>query len=133
MTWWQRFLNWLGVSQPGGRREQVENWLASNQTRLQNFFAKQNDRKLAKGHFFQRLKGWARPTDNDDDPENDFAGQLPAWSDVSVDVWEAPVPGGSQKGWTLRIFVTEADGKTWVISYDSSNGPLGWRELPVVQ
>lgn len=129
MTWWQRLLNWLASSQPGGRREQVEDWLANNQTRIQNFLDRQNARKIAKGHYFQRLKGWARPHDNDDDPENDFAGQLPVWADVSVDVWEAPVPGGSEKGWRLYLWVTEANNTVWTLGYDSSAGFLGWEQV----
>ncbi len=123
MTWWQRFLAWLKTSTPGGRREQVETWLANNGAKIATFTQRQHDRRAAKGHYFQRLRGWARPSDNDDDPVNDFAGAFPTWADVSVDVWEKP---DKTKGWILRIWVTEADATKWVLSYDSADGLVGW-------
>jgi hypothetical protein len=125
MNWWTRFTNWLQGSEPGGRKEQVEDWLEANQSVLLNFFQRQNARRNAYGHYFQRLKGWRRPSDNPDDPDNDFAGKLPAWCDVTVDVWDGP----KGKGWVLRIWVTEANDTVWTLSYDSDAGLLGWQEI----
>ena len=123
MTWWERFVLWLTNSTPGGRREAVETWLSNNKPKLTAYASRQSDRRTAKGHFFQRTKGWARPTDNDDDPSNDFAGAFPSWADITVDVREEP---GGLKAWTLRIWVTELDASVWVLSYDSEAGLIGW-------
>ncbi len=126
MTWWQRFLNWLGLSTPGGRREQVETWLSNNKTKIEAYATRQGLRYAAKGHYFQCLKGWVKPTDNDDEPQNDFAGAFPIWATLSVDVWEKP---GKVKGWTLRIWVEEVDTTKWVLAYDSVAGLTGWTEV----
>lgn len=135
MGWWQRFLNWLRGSTPGGVREQVEDWFEANQGRLTALIARQNSRRGEKGHFAQVTRGWGRPTDSAELLENEL-GPLPAGAEVSIDVWEAPdTPRRkkTRKGWTLRVWVTEADGSRWVLGYDSEMGQLGWTELrPVV-
>lgn len=128
MTYWQRLLAWLGISEPGTRKEQVEDWLAANGPKLQNFRDRQDSRRAARKHFFQRLRGWLRPNDADDDPVNDF--DLPVWCDLSVDVWEAPdgQRPNSKKGWVLNIHVTELDASEWTLRIDSEAGSLGWAE-----
>lgn len=134
MTWWQRLLNWLGASSPGGRKEQIETWVTNHTDEFALFTAQQDERRAAKGHFFQRLRGWGKPADNDDNPEKKFSG-LPAWADISIDVWEAPSEGGSEKGYTVNIWMTDIDTKEWVLRIDSKNGSLGWFDaapLPIV-
>jgi hypothetical protein len=130
MTWWQKLLAWLGVSNPGPlpRRETVEDWIEANGPKIASFANRQNVRRSDKMRYFQRLRGWARPSDNDDDPINDL-DSLPAWVDLGVDVWEAPVDGGTEHGYTLNIFVTDTDTKVWVLRIDSKEGSLGWTEV----
>ncbi len=99
-----------------------------NKAKIEAYAQRQGLRLAAKGHYFQRLRGWARPTDNDDEPVNDFVGAFPAWADVSVDVWEKP---GGAKGWTLRIWVEEANLTQWVLAYDSAEGLKGWTQIGV--
>lgn len=127
MTYWQRLLAWLGISKPGTRKEQVEDWLAANGPKLQNFRDRQTSRLAARRHFFQRLRAWAKPGDDSEDQPNDFDG-LPAWVSLSCDVWEAPdgARPASKKGWTLNIHVTETDATEWTLRIDSDSGPLGW-------
>ena len=133
MTWWQRLLVWLGVSEPGTRKEIVEDWIAANGPKLDAFRDRQTVRRAARSHYFQRLRGWLKPTDDDQPDEvNDFLGQFPAWVDISIDVWEAPIEprGSSEKGYILNIWVTEADTTQWVLRIDSRDGALGWSQVP---
>lgn len=134
MTYWQRLLAWLGISEPGTRKEQVEDWIAANGPKLQNFRDRQTSRRAGKRHFFQRLRAWAKPGDDSDEQPNDFDG-IPAWCDLSCDVWEAPDgKPNTKKGWTLNIHVTELDATKWTLKIDSDAGSLGWveqREAPV--
>lgn len=134
MTWWQRLLAWLGVSEPGTRKEQVEDWIEAHATEIANFAQRQQTRYALRNHFFQRLKGWLKPTDDGEDQVNDFSGLLPVWADLSVDVWEAPIEprGSSEKGYTLNIHVTEADTTAWVLRIDSKAGSLGWSRTDAV-
>jgi hypothetical protein len=129
MTYWQRLLAWLGVSEPGTRKEQVEDWLSANGPKLNAFKDRQTSRRAAKKHFFQRVRGWLGPTDDSDAQPNDFNG-IPVWCSLSCDVWESPdgARPNSKKGWTLNIHVTEADASEWTLRLDSEDGPLGWTE-----
>jgi hypothetical protein len=130
MTWWQRLLAWLGISEPGTRKEQVEDWIETHGPTLDAFRDRQVVRRAIRGNYFQRLRGWLKPTDDTDPDEvNDFAGILPVWADVSIDVWEAPPRGSNNRGYTLNIWVTEADLTLWVLRIDTEAGSLGWSEI----
>lgn len=128
MTYWQRLLAWLGVSSPGGRKEQVENWIANNGPKMAALTARQQGRHDARRHFFQRLRGWAKPADDQEDQVKDL-DNLPAWCDLSIDVYEAPDGRpNTKKGWRLNIHVTETDASEWTMTIDSHEGSLGWVE-----
>ena len=131
MNWWQRLLAWLGISEPGNRKEQVEDWIEAHAAEIADFAQRQNVRFGRRNHYFQRRKGWLKPTDDVEDQVNSFAGRLPVWADISVDVWEAPsVPRGtSTKGYALNIHVTEADASRWILRIDSVAGSLGWTQV----
>ena len=131
MTWWQRLLVWLGISEPGTRKEQVEDWIAAHGPEIADLAARQTARLAARRHYFQRLRGWLKPTDDNEDQTNPLAGLLPAWADLSIDVWEAPIEprGARAKGYALNIYVTEADASEWVLRIDSAAGSLGWSRV----
>lgn len=131
MSWWQRLLIWLGTSEPGGRKEQVEDWIEAHQAEIVDFAQRQDGRFSLRNHYFQRLKGWLKPTDDNEDQVNSFAGLLPVWADVGVDVYEEPIEprGTSRKGYVLNIYVTEIDASKWVLRIDSRAGPLGWTDI----
>ena len=133
MTYWQRLLAWLGVSAPGGRKEQVENWIANNGSKISALPGRQDARRAAKLHFFQRLRGWAKPGDDQDDQPKDL-DNLPVWCDLSVDVYEAPdgAKPNTKKGWRLNIHVTETDTSEWTFTIDSLEGALGWVKKEVI-
>jgi len=130
-TWWQRLLAWLGISEPGNRKEQVEDWIEAHATQIADFGQRQNVRFALRNHYFQRRKGWLKPTDDGEDQVNSFAGLLPVWADLSVDVWEAPSTprGTTKKGYALNIHVTEADASQWILHIDSVAGSLGWSHI----
>ena len=132
LSWWQRLLVWLGISEPGTRKEQVEDWIEAHGAELDLFRDRQAVRKMLRNNYFQRLKGWLRPTDDQALPDetNDFAGILPVWADVSVDVWEAPVGRETtEKGYALTVYVTEQDATAWCLRLDSKDGALGWKQM----
>lgn len=128
MTYWQRLLAWLGLSEPGARKEQVEDWIAANGPKIAALTSRQNTRLAARRHFFQRLRGWAKPSDDSEDQPKDL-NSLPSWCDLSIDVYEAPAGArpNSKKGWRLNIHVTELDSSEWTLTIDSHDGSLGWR------
>lgn len=125
MTYWQRLLAWLGLSTPGGRKEQVETWISNNGPKISALTARQQARLAARRHFFQRLRGWAKPSDDAEDQVKDI-DTLPAWCDLSIDVYEAPDGAGTKKGWRLNIHVTDTDASEWTLTIDSHEGSLGW-------
>jgi hypothetical protein len=129
MSWWQRLLVWLGISEPQGRKEQVEDWIEANGPKLDALRDRQEARRALRNHYFQRLRGWLRPTDDNEDPSNDL-DTLPVWVELSIDVWEAPITRStSEKGYTLNIWVTETDTTLWVLSIDTKAGSLGWQQI----
>lgn len=133
MTYWQRLLAWLGISAPGGRKEQVETWIANNGPKISALTARQNARHAKKRHFFQRLRAWAKPSDDQDDRVKDL-DNLPAWCDLSIDVYEAPdgAKPNTKKGWRLNIHATETDASEWTLTIDSLEGSLGWVKKEVI-
>jgi hypothetical protein len=132
LSWWQRLLVWLGISEPGTRKEQAEDWIETHGPQLDAFRDRQIARFGRKNAFFQRLRGWLRPTDDQTDPDetNDFLSFLPVWAEVGVDVYEAPVARETtRKGYILNVYVTELDATVWVLRLDSEEGSLGWKQL----
>lgn len=134
MTWWQRLLAWLSLSEPGARKEQVEDWIAAHGSEIADLANRQAVRFALRRHYFQRRRGWLKPTDDNEDQTNPLAGLLPVWADLSIDVWEAPAEprGTSTKGYALNIYVTEADASEWVLRIDSVAGSLGWTRRPTL-
>lgn len=129
MSWWQRFVAWLTGSALGGRREQVEDWIENNGPKIQALVDRQRLRRISRGHFFQRLRGWAKPSDDSEDQPKDL-DSLPSWCDLSIDVYEAPdgARPNTKKGWRLNVHVTEADDSKWTLTIDSLDGSLGWAQ-----
>jgi len=129
MTYWQRLLAWLGISEPGSRKEQVEDWIAANKPKMEALIGRQQARHAAKRHFFQRLRAWAKPSDDQDDQPKDL-DNLPLWCDLSIDVYEAPDGSrpNTRKGWRLNIHVTETNATEWTLTVDSTDGSLGWTQ-----
>ena len=130
-TWWQRFLVWLGISEPGTRKEQVEDWITAHESdivALRNRLASQRGTfsKLAGETWYIRI----------DKAEKIFGTTIPTWADVGVDVFEAPtshLPKHTRMGYALNIYVTEFDTSQWVIRIDSVAGSLGWTEIKSVR
>lgn len=121
MSWQQRFNTWLGLSEPGGRRAQLEDWIVARASTFSRIYSEQASQRDARGGFRQ-----IRSQDR-------HLAALPVWAEFSVDVYEAPVsrePRTTRFGYTLSYRVTEADGSKWNLVVDpEAEADPAWREV----
>lgn len=128
--WYQQILVWMGVSEPGARKETVEDTLTESVLKdiIERMVAHRDSSSLSR--FPQVLKGGLKPSDR----ERLFLHGLtvPAWGDISIDEYEGP----SGRGCFLNFWVTELDGTKWVLRLEwqpgvagENLGPLSWEEV----
>jgi hypothetical protein len=114
-AWYQAAVNWLGVSEPGGRKEQVEDALTEG--RLRDIIERQIEhRKAGRGRFAQILRGGGKPMDRVRGFALGFS--VPVWADFSMDEWVGP----AGKGFVLNLWVTETDNTEWVMRLRWNDG-----------
>ena len=116
MNWWNRLLTWLGISEPQGRKEQVEDWIVAHEADiviLRNWVANHRGALsgLAGEQWYPRI----------DRLEKFFGANIPTWAGVEVNVYEAPTqhsPKHTRMGYSLTFYVTEADGSVWTLTLE---------------
>ena len=114
-TWYRNVRNWMGISEPGGRKNQLEDMLT--EARLKKLIEDQLTHKsTGRGRFAQVLRGGGKPSDRKRSFPLGFG--LPAWADFSIDEWEGP----AGKGFILNFWVTETDGTEWILRVRWNDG-----------
>jgi hypothetical protein len=108
-NWWQRFLVWLGFSEPGLRREELEDWIDANAAIFAQIHADQATTRSPRGDHRQIRK------------QDRFLSSMPAWAEFQIDVYEAPLNHHNKTtyfGYTFGCSVTELDGTKWILRID---------------
>ena len=123
MSWWSRFLTWLGISEPGRRKEQVEDWIEANAVLIQSIHDEQETTKDSRGGYRQLRR------------QDRAVASLPSFAEMRVDVYESPVPSERANktttfGYTTTFDVTEADGSLWSLTLvPGSDVAPEWEEM----
>lgn len=107
--WYQAVLSWFGTSEPGGRKETVEDQLTESV--LKDLLERMWAQRLSSGkaRFPQVLRGGLKPSDRD--RLFNIGITVPSWGDISIDEWEGP----EGKGCSINFWVTETDLTEWVL------------------
>jgi len=115
-AWYQAALVWLGVSEPGDRKAQVEDALVEEKLRtlIEGLWDHRNT--SGKGRFPQILRGGLKPSDRQRLFNHGI--NIPVWGDLSIDEWEGP----SGRGCTINFWVTETDATEWVLRLHWNDG-----------
>jgi hypothetical protein len=114
-AWYQAAIAWMGLSEPGGRKEILETSLT--EARLKSIIERQvSHKESGRGRFAQVLRGGGTPSDRTRGFTLGFAP--PAWADFSIDEWEGP----AGKGFILNFWVTETDSTEWVMRVRWNDG-----------
>lgn len=122
-AWYLAAVAWLGVSEPGTRKEQVEDALTEG--RLKDIIERQIAIVQAgRGRFAQVLRGGVRPSDRTEDFPLGFT--IPLWADYEINEWHSP----QGKGFELAIFVTEADNTLWRMAFNWNEGGVDFSVDP---
>jgi hypothetical protein len=129
--WYLAIKTWLGVSEPGARKETVEDTLTEGVLKdLIERLVDHRENQSRRKRFPQVLIDGSKPPDR----ERAFAHGLavPAWGKVSIDEWEGPAGTGC----SLNFWVTETDASEWVLrlkwkpgTAGDNLGPLEWEEV----
>ena len=119
MSWWSRFLTWLGISNPAkvvgapgskSERQKLEDWLEAH------------DQQINTIHDDQAKRG-PRETYRQIRKQDKFLNSLPASADFHIDVYEAPAPTeqeprGTNFGYTVTFTVTEPNAKVYTLTIE---------------
>jgi hypothetical protein len=121
-NWWHRFLVWLGISEPGLRREELEDWIEANPSTFGQIRADQATTRSPRGDHRQIRR------------QDRHLPAMPVWSEFWIDVYEAPVDHATKTtrfGYTFGYTVTELDGSVWTLTDDPEDelDPV-WKEIP---
>ena len=120
-SWWNNLLVWLGLSEPGGQLEVVEDRL-TDETFMKEFYNAQEDVLATEGRYGQVIYGKGHPSDR----VTDFRKliKLPGNVDWWVDEWEGP----DGKGWAIRAKVVQGPNRQWVLTI-TKDGAQGWEKV----
>ena len=126
-SWWQRFLVWLGISEPGIRKEQVEDWIVAHEA---NIVALRNRLATQRGAF-STLAGepWYTHISK---VERVFGTNIPTWAGVEVNVYEAPTqhsPKATRMAYVVSFYVTELDATQWRLEVEPSVDTFAWQDV----
>jgi hypothetical protein len=121
--WWNRFLAWTGASEPGVRKELLEDWIEVNEARLEEVrdwldSDRGDESKLANDRWYKHV------------PKSDRKiPSLPVWADVQINSYEAPTqhsPKATKMGWMFSFHVNDTDGSVWLLSVDPAGDRSAW-------
>ena len=118
--WWNNLMVWMGVSEPGGEFEVVED-LLTDETFMKELYSKQEEILAEEGRYGQVAPGKVHPGDRHRRVVDEL--NLPGNVDWWIDEWEGP----EGKGWALRAKV--AQGPNTKILTITREGSQGWQEV----
>ena len=127
MNWWNRFLIWLGISEPGTRKEQVEDWIEAHEADITGLRTRLANQRGS----FSSLAGdlWYTHIGS---AERVFGTNIPIWVDVEVNVYEAPVthrPKSTRMGYSIAFLVTELDNSRWRLEVEPGVDTFSWQDV----
>lgn len=118
--WYLSVLAWMGVSEPGARKETVEDNLTEGTLKtLLEAMWDYRELTSTRKRFPQVLLDGSKPSDRNVAFNHGLS--IPAWGKISIDESEGP----EGKGVSLNFWVTELDATEWVLRVKWFPGEAG--------